>query len=158
MFRTISICAALPSAPENVQVSEITATSVKLTWSYKGADQLAYYVIQHKPKHANQAYAEISGITTMYYQVRSLSPYTEYEFFVIAVNDIGRGPASTPVLVTTGETSQYLSFSFPSSFSYFLFCFVGDYGSLEKNVLCCLSGTFFGGGYVEFLNRGDFSF
>nr|XP_012139448.1 PREDICTED: tyrosine-protein phosphatase Lar isoform X6 [Megachile rotundata] len=97
---------SLPSAPENVQVSDITATSVKLTWSYKGADELQYYVIQHKPKHVEQAYAEISGITTMYYHVRSLSPYTEYEFYVIAVNAIGRGPPSAPVTVTTGETTE----------------------------------------------------
>ncbi|XP_023318195.1 tyrosine-protein phosphatase Lar isoform X3 [Trichogramma pretiosum] len=96
---------SLPLAPEHVQVSDVTAMSVKLTWSYKGPDQLAYYVIQHKPRHANQAFAEISGITTMYYQVRTLSPYTEYEFYVIAVNDIGRGPPSAPVVVTTGETS-----------------------------------------------------
>nr|XP_031837142.1 tyrosine-protein phosphatase Lar isoform X6 [Nomia melanderi] len=95
---------SLPSPPENVQVSDITATSVKLTWSYKGSDELQYYVIQHKPKHVNQAYAEISGITTMYYHVRNLSPYTEYELYVIAVNVIGRSPPSAPVTVTTGET------------------------------------------------------
>ncbi|XP_076757587.1 tyrosine-protein phosphatase Lar isoform X4 [Xylocopa sonorina] len=97
---------SLPSAPENVQVSDITATSVKLTWSYKGPGELQYYVIQHKPKHVNQAFAEISGITTMYYHVRSLSPYTEYELYVIAVNAIGRGPPSAPVTVTTGETTE----------------------------------------------------
>ncbi|KZC05677.1 Receptor-type tyrosine-protein phosphatase delta, partial [Dufourea novaeangliae] len=97
---------SLPSPPENVQVSDITATSVKLTWSYKGPDTLQYYVIQHKPKHVNQAFAEISGITTMYYHVRSLSPYTEYELYVIAVNAIGRGPPSAPVTVTTGETTE----------------------------------------------------
>ncbi|XP_054009026.1 tyrosine-protein phosphatase Lar isoform X5 [Hylaeus anthracinus] len=97
---------SLPSPPENVQVSDITATSVKLTWSYKGSDELQYYVIQHKPKHVNQAFAEISGITTMYYHVRSLSPYTEYELYVIAVNAIGRGPPSAPVTVTTGETTE----------------------------------------------------
>ncbi|KAG8039215.1 hypothetical protein G9C98_003522, partial [Cotesia typhae] len=95
---------SLPGAPENVQVSEITATSVKLTWSYKRPDELQYYVIQHKPKNANQAFAETSGITTMYYHVRSLSPYTDYELYVIAVNVIGRGPRSHPVYVTTGET------------------------------------------------------
>ncbi|XP_032669120.1 tyrosine-protein phosphatase Lar isoform X7 [Odontomachus brunneus] len=95
---------SLPGPPENVQVSDITATSVKLSWSYKGPDELQYYVIQHKPKHVNQAFAEISGITTMYYHVRSLSPYTEYELYVIAVNSIGRGPPSAPVIVTTGET------------------------------------------------------
>ncbi|XP_020288959.1 tyrosine-protein phosphatase Lar isoform X8 [Pseudomyrmex gracilis] len=97
---------SLPGPPENVQVSDITATSVKLSWSYKAGrpDELQYYVIQHKPKHVNQAFAEISGITTMYYHVRSLSPYTEYELYVIAVNSIGRGPPSAPVIVTTGET------------------------------------------------------
>ncbi|XP_076625269.1 tyrosine-protein phosphatase Lar isoform X7 [Colletes latitarsis] len=97
---------SLPSAPENVQVSDITATSVKLTWSYKGSDELLYYVIQHKPKHVNQAFAEISGITTMYYLVRSLSPYTEYELYVIAVNANGRSPPSAPAIVTTGETTE----------------------------------------------------
>lgn len=42
----------------------------------------------------------------MFYVVRSLSPYTEYEFYVIAVNNIGRGPASTPATCTTGETGK----------------------------------------------------
>lgn len=46
----------------------------------------------------------------MYYHVRSLSPYTEYELYVIVVNAIGRGPPSAPVTVTTGETSQYFLF------------------------------------------------
>ena len=95
---------SLSGPPEKVQVSVITATSVKLTWSYKRPDELQYYVIQYKLKHANQAFAEISGNTTMYYHVRSLSPYTEYELYVIAVSTIGRGPPSAPVIVTTGET------------------------------------------------------
>ncbi|XP_066595289.1 tyrosine-protein phosphatase Lar isoform X3 [Prorops nasuta] len=95
---------SLPGPPENVQVSEITANSVKLSWSYKGAEIL-YYVIQHRPKQSvNQALAEISGITTMHYYVRNLSPYTEYELYVTAVNKIGRGPPSAPVIFTTGET------------------------------------------------------
>lgn len=89
-------------------MSEITATSVRLTWSYNGAEDLQYYVIQFKPKYANQAYSEISGIITMYYTIRSLSPYTEYEMYVIAVNNIGRGPPSTPAYVITGETGNFL--------------------------------------------------
>jgi len=100
---------ALPGPPTNVRVSEITATSVRLTWSYTGTEELQYYVIQYKPKYANQAYSEISGIITMYYTVRNLSPYTEYELFVIAVNNIGRGPPSTPAIVTTGETGDLTS-------------------------------------------------
>lgn len=43
----------------------------------------------------------------MYYSVRNLSPYTEYEMFVIAVNNYGRGPPSAPVSVTTGETGNF---------------------------------------------------
>ncbi|CAH1184278.1 unnamed protein product [Phyllotreta striolata] len=95
---------SLPGPPKNVKVSEITATSVRLTWSYNGPEDIQYYVIQFKPKYANQAYSEISGIITMYYSVTSLSPYTEYEMYVIAVNNIGRGPTSAPAVVTTGET------------------------------------------------------
>ncbi|XP_074033779.1 tyrosine-protein phosphatase Lar isoform X2 [Leptinotarsa decemlineata] len=95
---------SLPGPPTNVKISEITATSVRLTWSYNGPEELQYYVIQFKPKYANQAYSEISGIITMYYSVRNLSPYTEYEMYVIAVNNIGRGPPSAPAAVTTGET------------------------------------------------------
>ncbi|XP_045464788.1 tyrosine-protein phosphatase Lar isoform X5 [Harmonia axyridis] len=95
---------SLPGPPTNVRVSEITATTVRLTWSYDGMEELQYYVIQFKPKYANQAFSEISGIITMHYHVRNLSPYTEYEMYVIAVNNIGRGPPSAPVNVTTGET------------------------------------------------------
>ncbi|XP_077297678.1 tyrosine-protein phosphatase Lar isoform X3 [Arctopsyche grandis] len=97
---------SLPGPPTNVRASEITATSVRLTWSFNGPEDPQYYVIQFKPKYANQAYSEISGIITMYYAVRNLSPYTEYELFVIAVNNIGRGPPSAPAVVTTGETGD----------------------------------------------------
>lgn len=97
----------LPRPPRNVRISDVTATSVRLSWSYDiGSENIIYYVIQYKPKQANQEYSEISGITTMFYTVRDLSPYTEYEFYVIAVNGIGRGSPSTPVVATTGETGM----------------------------------------------------
>ncbi|CAG2054332.1 unnamed protein product, partial [Timema podura] len=98
---------ALPGPPTDVQVSDITATTVRLTWTYTGSESLQYYVIQYKPKYANHAYTEISGIITMYYTIRNLSPYSEYEIFVIAVNNIGRGPPSSPAIVTTGETARW---------------------------------------------------
>ncbi|XP_035795176.1 tyrosine-protein phosphatase Lar-like isoform X5 [Anopheles albimanus] len=97
---------SLPAAPTDVTISEVTATQVRLEWSYKGPEDLQYYVIQYKPKNANQAFSEISGIITMFYVVRTLSPYTEYEFYVIAVNNIGRGPPSLPATTTTGETEM----------------------------------------------------
>ncbi|KAJ8964754.1 hypothetical protein NQ317_008059 [Molorchus minor] len=61
-------CLALPAPPTNVRVSEITATSVRLTWSYSEPEDLQYYVIQFKPK--NSKFSEITGIVTMYYSVR----------------------------------------------------------------------------------------
>lgn len=95
---------SLPGPPTEVRPSEITATTVRLTWTYSGPEEPQYYVIQYKPKYANQAFSEISGVITQYYSVTNLSPYTEYEMYVIAVNNIGRGPPSAPAVITTGET------------------------------------------------------
>lgn len=105
----IQFIAALPASPTDLTISEVSSTSVRLEWSYKGPEDLQYYVIQYKPKNANQAFSEISGIITMFYVVRSLSPYTEYEFYVIAVNNIGRGPPSLPAVTTTGETGKCIA-------------------------------------------------
>jgi Fibronectin type III domain len=44
----------LPIAPTDLRISEVTATTVRLEWSYKGPEDLQYYVLQHKPKNANQ--------------------------------------------------------------------------------------------------------
>lgn len=40
----------------------------------------------------------------MFYDIRGLTPFTEYEFVVLAVNNVGRGDNSKPVVATTGET------------------------------------------------------
>lgn len=53
----------------------------------------------------------------MFYVVRALSPYTEYEFYVIAVNTIGRGPPSVPSSTTTGETGMAIAFRFATLFT-----------------------------------------
>ncbi|XP_064477479.1 tyrosine-protein phosphatase Lar-like isoform X1 [Ornithodoros turicata] len=99
------IVQALPKPPTNLIVSDITATSVRLSWSYEqGADNIRYYVIRYKPRTVHREYSELSGITTTFYSVRDLSAYTEYEFYVTAVNDLGRGSPSVPATVTTGET------------------------------------------------------
>ncbi|XP_037557274.1 receptor-type tyrosine-protein phosphatase delta-like isoform X3 [Dermacentor silvarum] len=108
---------ALPRPPTNLAVSDVTATSVRLSWSYEGSgsDNIRYYVVQYKPRQANREYSETSGITMPYHHVRDLSPYTEYEFYVIAVNDLGRGSPSVPVTVTTGETADLAGGSKPGS-------------------------------------------
>lgn len=99
-------CTELPYAPSNVRISEITATSVHISWHYDGPPSEAVeFVIQYKPKLAvSQDYSEITGLKTNYYTVQNLSSFTEYEFYVVAVSAIGRGLASTATFVTTGET------------------------------------------------------
>ncbi len=62
--------------------------------------------LQYKPKLATWDYKEISGAITTYYDIRGLTPYTEYEFVVLAVNNVGRGEKSNPVVATTGETGK----------------------------------------------------
>jgi len=42
------------------------------------------------------------------------SPYTEYEFGVLAMNNVGRGQKSVPVFATTGETSKIILLVFIS--------------------------------------------
>lgn len=98
---------ALPKPPSSVSFSEVTTTSVRLAWSYDaGAENIRYYVVQYKPRGANSAFSEISGVTGSNIYVRDLAPYTEYEFYVIAMNDLGRGSPSDPVIVTTGEAGM----------------------------------------------------
>ncbi|XP_076353516.1 tyrosine-protein phosphatase Lar-like isoform X3 [Tachypleus tridentatus] len=110
------IVQALPPPPSDVRISDVTATSVRLSWSYNtGAENVRYYVVQYKPKKTNQDYSEISGINSKFYTIQDLSPYTEYEFFVIAANDIGRSSPSTPAIATTGETENSMGTIKPGS-------------------------------------------
>lgn len=99
------IVKSLPRPPTTVRISDVSPTSVKLTWTYDiGSENIIYYVIQYKAKNSKQDYTEISGITTYFHVLGGLTPYTEYEFLVIAVNAIGRGPPSPALFATTGET------------------------------------------------------
>ena len=91
---TLSSILALPRPPTNLRVSDVSSTSVKLTWNYpRGRDgvprDVQYFVIQYKPKLASWDYKEISGAITTFYDIRGLSPYTEYEFVVLAKNNVG---------------------------------------------------------------------
>ncbi|XP_013926712.1 PREDICTED: receptor-type tyrosine-protein phosphatase delta isoform X1 [Thamnophis sirtalis] len=94
---------ALPKPPGTPVVTESTATSITLTWDSGNPEPVSYYIIQHKPKNSEELYKEIDGVATTRYSVAGLSPYSEYEFRVVAVNNIGRGPPSEPVTTRTSE-------------------------------------------------------
>ncbi|XP_063770098.1 receptor-type tyrosine-protein phosphatase delta isoform X28 [Pseudophryne corroboree] len=94
---------ALPRPPGIPMVTESTATSITLTWDSGNPEPVTYYIIQHKPKNSEEQYKEIDGVATTRYSVAGLSPYSEYEVRVVAVNNIGRGPPSEPVMTRTSE-------------------------------------------------------
>uniref|UniRef100_A0AAY4AQZ6 Receptor-type tyrosine-protein phosphatase S n=1 Tax=Denticeps clupeoides TaxID=299321 RepID=A0AAY4AQZ6_9TELE len=94
---------ALPKTPGTPVVTERTATSITLTWDSGNPDPVTYYIIQHKAKYSEDGYKEIDGVATTRYSVGGLSPYSEYEFRVVAVNNIGRGPASEHTEARTAE-------------------------------------------------------
>ncbi|XP_044039620.1 receptor-type tyrosine-protein phosphatase delta-like isoform X40 [Siniperca chuatsi] len=94
---------ALPKAPGIPVVTERTATSITLTWDSGNPEPVSYYIIQHKSKYSEDSYKEIDGVATTRYSVGGLSPYSDYEFRVVAVNNIGRGPPSEGIEAKTAE-------------------------------------------------------
>ncbi|XP_048039181.1 receptor-type tyrosine-protein phosphatase delta isoform X40 [Megalobrama amblycephala] len=94
---------ALPKPPGVPQVTERTATSITLTWDSGNPEPVSYYIIQHKPKISEDSYKEIDGVATTRYSVGGLSPYSDYQFRVVAVNNIGRGPPSEAIEAKTAE-------------------------------------------------------
>ncbi|KAM9479164.1 protein tyrosine phosphatase receptor type Fa [Salvelinus alpinus] len=94
---------ALPKPPTSLIVTETTATSVTLTWDSGNPEPVSYYVIQYRAKVSDNSFQEVDGVATTRYSIGGLSPYSEYEFRVMAVNNIGRGPPSSLVDTRTSE-------------------------------------------------------
>uniref|UniRef100_A0A8C2DMC6 Receptor-type tyrosine-protein phosphatase F n=1 Tax=Cyprinus carpio TaxID=7962 RepID=A0A8C2DMC6_CYPCA len=94
---------ALPKPPTSLIVTETTATSVTLTWDSGNPEPVSYYIIQYRAKTSDTNFQEVDGVATTRYSIGGLSPYSEYEFRVMAVNNIGRGPPSDSVESRTGE-------------------------------------------------------
>ncbi|XP_041861640.1 receptor-type tyrosine-protein phosphatase F-like isoform X2 [Melanotaenia boesemani] len=94
---------ALPKMPTSLIVTETTATSVTLTWDSGNPEPVSYYVIQYRPKLSENGFQEVDGVATTRYSIGGLSPFSEYEFRVMAVNNVGRGSPSSIVETRTSE-------------------------------------------------------
>ncbi|XP_066491387.1 receptor-type tyrosine-protein phosphatase S isoform X2 [Tiliqua scincoides] len=94
---------SLPKAPGTPVVTETTATSITVTWDSGNPDPVSYYVIEYKSKSQDGPYQIKEDITTTRYSIGGLSPNSEYEIWVSAVNTIGQGPPSESVVTRTGE-------------------------------------------------------
>ncbi|KAG8594238.1 hypothetical protein GDO81_001129 [Engystomops pustulosus] len=94
---------SLPKAPGTPVVTETTATSITITWDSGNPDPISYYIIEYKSKTQDGPYQIKEDITTTRYSIGGLSPNSEYEIWVSAVNSIGQGPPSESVVTRTGE-------------------------------------------------------
>uniref|UniRef100_A0A673L2A6 Contactin 1 n=1 Tax=Sinocyclocheilus rhinocerous TaxID=307959 RepID=A0A673L2A6_9TELE len=101
-----------PGPPGGVRVDEVMTSSVRVTWSH-GTDNLSpisKYSVQYRDERAQQDWRDAStspvnveGNAEMA-SVINLTPWTEYEFRVIATNTLGTGPPSDPSpKITTRE-------------------------------------------------------
>ncbi|XP_059401688.1 contactin-1a-like [Carassius carassius] len=101
-----------PGPPGGVRVDEVMTSSVRVTWSH-GTDNLSpisKYNVQYRDVREQQDWREAStspvnveGNAEMA-SVINLTPWTEYEFRVIATNTLGTGPPSDPSpKITTRE-------------------------------------------------------
>ncbi|KAI8509854.1 hypothetical protein Bbelb_122820 [Branchiostoma belcheri] len=95
---------ALPKPPDQPTVKQKTDSSVTLEWTDgENREPMLSYVVQWKVFASTVDYEEARDVTSRRYTVQSLQPYTEYEFRVSAVNNIGQGAPSEPRQATTGE-------------------------------------------------------
>ncbi|ELT91391.1 hypothetical protein CAPTEDRAFT_214605, partial [Capitella teleta] len=93
----------LAATPVNVAISEVTGTSLKLTWSPGSEDPIDSYRITYKQIFADSDMSTRVNVQSTEYTVTGLSPRAIYEFRVAAVNSFGIGRPSIPVNVITAE-------------------------------------------------------
>ena len=111
---------ALPGAPTRLFASEVTASSVKLSWDSGPAssrrEPVLSYVILYKPLRKKGGggggggggkYRERGNVVQSVHTVAHLKAFTQYEFRVVAVSSVGRGAPSAPIQLTTGELGWY---------------------------------------------------
>ncbi|XP_019740009.1 protein tyrosine phosphatase receptor type Fa [Hippocampus comes] len=91
------------NAVPSMVVTETTATSVTLTWDSGTSEPVSYYVIQYRAKASDNGFQEVDGVATTRYSIGGLSPFSQYDFRVMAVNNVGRGPPGVVVDTRTSE-------------------------------------------------------
>lgn len=102
-FFCLTVSTALPKQPTSLTVTETTATSVTLTWASGNPEPVSFYVIQYRSKQSENGFQEVDGVATTRYSIGGLSPFSQYDFRVMAVNNVGRGPPSGVVDTRTSE-------------------------------------------------------
>ncbi|KAI1289730.1 Down syndrome cell adhesion molecule -like protein [Halotydeus destructor] len=99
-----------PADPPQVTVESFDGRSAKIAWStpYSGNSPISHYVVQHKlqedkwDSRIEEHKETVSGSVTALH-LRNLTPITEYQLRVFAINDIGKSEPSETVTFKTDE-------------------------------------------------------
>lgn len=104
-----------------MNVSTIYLNSIEIEWKPGGISDVIYYMIKYKKIDLDAENLEseeydidndhqYSTINTTNTKIRIgnfLKPYTLYEFRIIAVNQLGKSPPTSPLVVRTAAASMY---------------------------------------------------
>ncbi|XP_012944233.1 receptor-type tyrosine-protein phosphatase F [Aplysia californica] len=103
---------ALPHPPTGLRGSEVTASTIRLTWERdtKSLDKPHSYTVYYRAltSGAGGRMQEVSGITRPVVTIGQLRAFTRYSFQVVAFNKMGRSRHSDAIEVVTGELGQYV--------------------------------------------------
>ncbi|MDE5771010.1 MAG: M60 family metallopeptidase [Ruminococcus sp.] len=80
-----------PDKPDNVKASG-AYRAVKVGWS--NMDDTQSYSVFYRKIDSNEAFTEISGITSNSYTIDGLEDLTEYEVYAVGHNELGSSPQS----------------------------------------------------------------
>ncbi|XP_060552130.1 receptor-type tyrosine-protein phosphatase F-like isoform X9 [Ruditapes philippinarum] len=93
---------ALPNPPVKLTASEITPSSLKLSWKPGNQDDISY-VVQYKAKSSPGDFIEIKSVKNTEYMIEKMNAFQHYQLRAIAVTKSGRSPPSAVIEVVTGE-------------------------------------------------------
>ncbi|PFX19588.1 Angiopoietin-1 receptor [Stylophora pistillata] len=121
-FRCCKMKSELSAAPQNVKGTSISSTSILVTWDeVPAADRngiiLTYTITYRLPTEGQNASVTVKAIEFQK-ELTGLKEHANYSITVFSTNQIGDGPPSKPIFVTTSQykkdeqTSQTSEVSF----------------------------------------------
>ena len=92
-----------PAAPTGLTASEVSDSSVSLSWTTPSGEITGYRVLRGLTAAKQDVLENNTGSTETGYMDSDVEAETRYHYSVRAINDAGVGPASETIGVTTGD-------------------------------------------------------